>query len=113
MYGNYVTGLDDPRMPTLSGIRRRGYTPTAIRNFVDKAGVTNRNGLADVALLENRVREDLNKSANRVLGVLNPVKLIITNYPDDKYEDLEAVNNPEDESAGNRKIPFSNAVYIE
>ena len=111
--GNYVTGWDDPRMPTLSGIRRRGYTPTAIRNFVDKAGVTNRNGLADVALLENSVREDLNKSANRVLGVLNPVKLIITNYPDDKYEDLEAVNNPEDESAGNRKIPFSNAVYIE
>jgi glutaminyl-tRNA synthetase len=111
--GNYVTGWDDPRMPTLSGIRRRGYTPTAIRNFVDKAGVTNRNGLADVALLENSVREDLNKSANRVLGVLNPVKLIITNYPDDKSEDLEAVNNPEDESAGNRKIPFSNAVYIE
>lgn len=111
--GNYVSGWDDPRMPTLTGIRRRGYTPTSIRNFIDKVGVTNRNGITDVALLENSVREDLNKTANRVLGVLDPVKLIITNYPDDETEDLDAVNNPGDESAGKRKIPFSNELYIE
>lgn len=111
--GNYVTGWDDPRMPTLTGIRRRGYTPTSIRNFVDKVGVTNRNGITDVALLENSVREDLNATANRVLGVLDPVKLIITNYPEDKTEELDAVNNPGDETAGKRKIPFSNELYIE
>jgi glutaminyl-tRNA synthetase len=111
--GNLVSGWDDPRMPTLSGIRRRGYTPASIRNFIDKVGVTNRNGITDVALLENSVREDLNKTANRVLGVLDPVKLIITNYPEDKTEELDAVNNPEDESAGKRKIPFSNELYIE
>jgi glutaminyl-tRNA synthetase len=111
--GNLVSGWDDPRMPTLSGIRRRGYTPASIRNFIDKVGVTNRNGITDVALLENSVREDLNKTANRVLGVLDPVKLIITNYPEDKTEELDAVNNPEDESAGKRIIPFSNELYIE
>ncbi|MFY0651098.1 MAG: glutamine--tRNA ligase/YqeY domain fusion protein [Cyclobacteriaceae bacterium] len=111
--GNYVSGWDDPRMPTLSGIRRRGYTPDSIRNFVDRVGVTNRNGITDVALLENSVREDLNKKANRVLGVLDPIKLIITNYPTEKTEELDAVNNPEDESEGKRKLPFSNEVYIE
>ena len=111
--GNLVSGWDDPRMPTLSGIRRRGYTPVSIRNFIDKVGVTNRNGITDVALLENSVREDLNKTANRVLGVLDPVKLIITNYPEDKTDELDAVNNPEDESAGKRKMPFSNELYIE
>lgn len=111
--GNFVSGWDDPRMPTLTGIRRRGYTPASIRNFIDKVGVTNRNGITDVALLENSVREDLNKTANRVLGVLDPIKLIITNYPEDQTEELDAVNNPEDESAGKRKNPFSNELYIE
>ena len=111
--GNFVSGWDDPRMPTLTGIRRRGYTPASIRNFIDKVGVTNRNGITDVALLENSVREDLNKTANRVLGVLDPIKLIITNYPEDQTEELDAVNNPEDESAGKRKMPFSNELYIE
>ncbi|MEQ9289155.1 MAG: glutamine--tRNA ligase/YqeY domain fusion protein [Cyclobacteriaceae bacterium] len=111
--GKYVSGWDDPRMPTLSGIRRRGYTPASIRNFADRIGVSNRDGIIDVALLEHSVREDLNKTANRVLGVLDPVKLIITNYPKDQTEELEAINNPEDESAGKRKLPFSNEVYIE
>ncbi len=111
--GNFVSGWDDPRMPTLSGIRRRGYTPASIRNFADRIGVSNRDGIIDVALLEHSVREDLNKTANRVLGVLDPVKLIITNYPEGKTEDLEATNNPEDESAGKRTMPFSNEVYIE
>jgi len=111
--GNFVTGWDDPRMPTLSGIRRRGYTPASIRNFADRIGVSNRDGIIDVALLEHSVREDLNKTANRVLGVLDPIKLIITNYSEDKTEDLVAVNNPEDESAGKRTMPFSNEVYIE
>lgn len=111
--GKYVSGWDDPRMPTLSGIRRRGYTPASIRNFADRIGVSNRDGIIDVALLEHSVREDLNKTANRVLGVLDPVKLIITNYPQDQTEELEAINNPEDESAGKRKLPFSNEVYIE
>ena len=111
--GNFVSGWDDPRMPTLTGIRRRGYTPTSIRNFIKTVGVTNRNGITDVALLENSVREDLNKTANRVLGVLDPVKLTITNYPEDQTEELDAVNNPEDESAGKRKMPFSNELYIE
>lgn len=109
----HVDGWDDPRMPTLSGIRRRGYTPDSIKNFADKIGVAKRNGISDVALLEFSVREDLNKKANRVLGVLNPIKLIITNYPEGQSEELDAVNNPEDESAGKRKIPFSREVYIE
>ncbi len=111
--GNYVSGWDDPRMPTLSGIRRRGYTPDSIRNFAKRIGVSNRNGITDVALLEHSVREDLNKKANRVLGVLDPIKLIITNYPEGKTEQLEAINNPEDESAGKRALPFGREVYIE
>jgi glutaminyl-tRNA synthetase len=111
--GNYVSGWDDPRMPTLSGIRRRGYTPDSIRNFAKRIGVSNRNGITDVALLEHSVREDLNKKANRVLGVLDPIKLIITNYPEGKTEQLEAINNPEDESAGKRTLPFGREVYIE
>jgi glutaminyl-tRNA synthetase len=111
--GNYVRGWDDPRMPTLSGIRRRGYTPESIRNFVAKVGVAKRDGVSDVALLEFSVREDLNKKANRVLGVLDPVKLVITNYPEGKTELLPATNNPEDESAGKREIPFCKELYIE
>ncbi|MEM9858542.1 MAG: glutamine--tRNA ligase/YqeY domain fusion protein [Bacteroidota bacterium] len=111
--GKFVNGWDDPRMPTLSGIRRRGYTPASIKNFVHKVGVARRDSLTDVALLEYSVREDLNKKANRVMGVLNPIKLTITNYPSEKEEMLSAVNNPEDESAGKREIPFSNEIYIE
>ncbi|MFY0628038.1 MAG: glutamine--tRNA ligase/YqeY domain fusion protein [Reichenbachiella sp.] len=111
--GEYVTGWDDPRMPTLAGIRRRGYTPESIRNFASKIGVAKRDGLSDVALLEHSVREDLNVKANRALGVLDPIKLIITNYPAGQVEELDAVNNPEDESAGKRKIPFSEELYIE
>lgn len=111
--GKHVEGWDDPRMPTLSGIRRRGYTAAAIRDFVAKVGVAKRDGVIDIALLENRVREDLNKTANRALGVLDPVKLVITNYPEGQTEMLPAVNNPEDESAGKREIPFGREVYIE
>lgn len=111
--GNYVEGWDDPRMPTISGIRRRGYSPESIKNFADKIGVAKRDGISDIALLEFSVREDLNKKANRALGVLDPIKLIITNYPEGQTEELDAVNNPEDESAGKRKIPFSREVYIE
>ncbi len=108
-----VTGWDDPRMPTISGLRRRGYTPTSIRKFVETVGVAKRENVIDVSLLEFCVREDLNKTANRVMAVLNPVKVIITNYPEDKEEWLEAENNPEDASAGYRKIPFSKTLYIE
>ena len=111
--GNYVNGWDDPRMPTLSGIRRSGYTPDAIKNFVHKVGVARRDSLTDVALLEYSVREDLNKKANRVMGVLDPIKLTITNYPSDKEEMLSAINNPEDELAGKRELPFSNEIFIE
>ncbi|RMG78737.1 MAG: glutamine--tRNA ligase/YqeY domain fusion protein, partial [Bacteroidetes bacterium] len=110
---NYVEGWDDPRMPTLSGLRRRGYTPEAIRNFCETIGVTKRENLIDVALLEHSLREHLNKVAERRMAVLNPVKLIIINYPENQTEWLEAVNNPEDESAGKRKIPFSRELYIE
>ncbi|WP_299883522.1 glutamine--tRNA ligase/YqeY domain fusion protein [uncultured Lacinutrix sp.] len=108
-----VSGWDDPRMPTISGLRRRGYTPESIRKFVETVGVAKRENVIDVSLLEFCIREDLNKKANRVMAVLNPVKLVITNYPEDKEEWLEAENNPEDESAGSRKIPFSRALYIE
>lgn len=108
-----VTGWDDPRMPTISGLRRRGYTPTAIRKFVETVGVAKRDNVIDVSLLEFCIREDLNKTANRVMGVLDPVKLVITNYPEGKEEWLEAENNPEDEKAGSRKVPFSRALYIE
>ena len=111
--GGHVTGWDDPRMPTLSGIRRRGFTPASIRNFIEKVGVARRDGVTDVALLEYSVREDLNKKANRVMGVLDPIKMTITNYPVDKEEMLTAINNPEDESAGTRQLPFSSEIYIE
>ena len=108
-----VSGWDDPRMPTISGIRRRGYTPAAIRNFIDAVGVAKRDNVIDVSLLEFNVREDLNKTAPRVMAVLDPVKLVITNYPEDQEEWLEAENNQEDESAGYRKVPFSKELYIE
>lgn len=110
---NIVSGWDDPRMPTISGLRRRGYTPAAIRKFVETVGVAKRENVIDVSLLEFCIREDLNKTANRVMAVLNPVKLIITNYPEGKEEWLEAENNPEDASAGTRKVPFSKELYIE
>ena len=109
----YVSGWDDPRMPTISGFRRRGYTPKSIRNFSDKIGVAKRDGVIDIALLEHCLREDLNKSSKRTMAVLDPLKLIITNYPENKIEKLSAENNPEDESAGNRDIIFSKEIYIE
>ncbi|KGO85801.1 glutamate--tRNA ligase [Flavobacterium rivuli WB 3.3-2 = DSM 21788] len=109
----YVTGWDDPRMSTLSGMRRRGYTAAAIRNFADTIGIAKRQNLIDVSLLEFCVREDLNKTAPRVMAVLDPVKLVITNYPEGKEEWLEAENNPEDELAGSREVPFSRELYIE
>ena len=110
---NYVNGWDDPRMPTISGLRRRGYTPESIRNFAEKIGVTKVDGMIDVALLEHSVREDLNKKAQRVMGVLNPLKVVITNYPEGQVEQLEAVNNPEDPLAGTREVPFGKEIYIE
>ncbi len=109
----FVNGWDDPRMPTISGIRRRGYTPTAIRNFCNEIGVSKAESTVDIALLEHFVREDLNRNAPRVMGVISPLKIIIDNYPDDKTEELDAVNNPEDLSTGTRKIPFSKVIYIE
>jgi glutaminyl-tRNA synthetase len=109
----YVSGWNDPRMPTISGIRRRGYTPEAIRNFCGRVGVSKTNGLTELSLLEYYVREDLNKRAPRVMGVLRPLKLVIDNYPQDTVEQVEAVNNPEDASAGTRKVPFSRVLYIE
>ena len=108
-----VTGWDDPRMPTLSGMRRRGYTPEAIKTFVDRAGLTKRNQTIDLSLLEYCVREDLNKRSARVMGVLNPIKVVLTNYPEDQVDELEAINNPEDSNAGTRKVPFSKVLYIE
>jgi len=108
-----VSGWDDPRMPTISGMRRRGYTPTSIRNFADSIGIAKRDNLVDVAHLEFCVREDLNKVAPRVMAVLDPVKLVITNYPEGKEEWLDAENNPEDENAGNRQVPFSRELFIE
>ncbi|MDR1591873.1 MAG: glutamine--tRNA ligase/YqeY domain fusion protein [Prevotellaceae bacterium] len=108
-----VDGWDDPRMPTLCGLRRRGYTPEAIRNFIDRIGYTKYDGIIDVSLLEYAVREDLNVRANRVNAVLNPVKLVITNYPEDRVEMMDAENNPEDVSAGTRKVPFCRELYIE
>ncbi|WP_090079770.1 glutamine--tRNA ligase/YqeY domain fusion protein [Halpernia frigidisoli] len=110
---NVVTGWDDPRMPTISGMRRKGYTPTSIKNFIEKVGVAKRENLIDIALLEFCVREDLNKVGKRMMAVLDPVKLIIENYPEDKVEMLETENNPEDENAGTREIPFSRELYIE
>lgn len=109
----HVNGWDDPRMPTISGLRRRGYTPESIRNFSDKIGVTKVDGMTDVSLLEFSVREHLNKVAQRVMGVLNPLKVVITNYPEEKEETFSMKNNPEDESMGRRDVPFSREVYIE
>ena len=109
----HVDGWDDPRMPTISGLRRRGYTPSAIRSFSNSVGVTKRNSIIDVVRLENSLREELNKTANRVLAVVDPVKIIITNYPENKIEMIEAVNNPENPNSGTRKIPFSREIYIE
>ena len=108
-----VTGWDDPRMPTISGMRRRGYPPNALINFVKTAGISKRENVIDVSLLEYCVREELNKTAPRVLAVVNPIKLVITNYAEDEDILLDAINNPEDESQGSRKIPFSNELYIE
>ncbi len=108
-----VTGWDDPRMPTISGMRRLGYTPASIKNFIEKVGVAKRENLIDIKLLEFCVREDLNKIATRVMAVVNPVKLIIENYPENQEEWLETENNPEDENAGTRKIPFGKELYIE
>ncbi|MFB3813943.1 MAG: glutamine--tRNA ligase/YqeY domain fusion protein [Terriglobales bacterium] len=109
----HVRGWDDPRMPTLSGIRRRGYTPEAIRNFVAAAGVSRTNGITELSMLEHFVREDLNKRALRAMGVLRPLKVVIDNYPEGQVEEVKAVNNPEDPSAGTRKVPFSRVLYIE
>jgi glutaminyl-tRNA synthetase len=109
----HVKGWDDPRMPTLSGLRRRGYTPESIRNFCDRIGLAKRASVVDIALLEHCLREDLNKKAPRVMAVLRPLKIIIDNYPEDQIEELEAINNPEDPGMGTRKIPFSKVVYIE
>jgi len=109
----YVSGWDDPRMPTISGLRRRGYTPEAIRNFCDIIGVAKANSIVDTALLEDCLREDLNKRAPRVMSVLRPLKVVIVNYPEDKAEELEAINNPEDPAMGTRKVPFSRVLYIE
>src|ERR1700722_6828032 len=108
-----VRGWDDPRMPTLGGLRRRGYTPEAIRNFVKAAGVSRTNGMVELAMLEHFVREDLNKRAPRVMAVLDPLKVVIDNYPESETEEMDAVNNPEDESDGSRKVPFSRELYIE
>jgi glutaminyl-tRNA synthetase len=109
----YVTGWDDPRMPTISGLRRRGYTPEAIRNFCERIGVAKRNSVVDLALLEYCLREDLNRRTPRVMGVLQPLRVVIDNYPGDQVEEVEAVNNPEDASMGTRKVPFSRVLYIE
>lgn len=109
----HVTGWDDPRMPTLTAMRRRGFPAAAIRNFATRVGVAKRNNVIDVALLEHSVREELNKTANRVMGVLDPVKVVIENYPEGMVEMVSAINNPEDESAGTREIPFSREVYID
>jgi glutaminyl-tRNA synthetase len=108
-----VAGWDDPRMPTLAGIRRRGYTPEAIRTFCERIGVAKRNSTVDIAMLEHCLREDLNKRARRVMAVLRPLKVVIENYPEDQVEELEAVNNPEDPGMGTRTVPFSRVLYIE
>lgn len=110
---NKVNGWDDPRLPTLSGLRRRGYTPESIKDFCDRIGVAKKNSIVDIALLEHCVREDLNKKAKRVMVVLSPLKVVIENYPDDQVELLDAENNPEDSSMGKRKIKFSKIIYIE
>jgi len=111
--GEYVSGWDDPRMPTLSGLRRRGLTPESIRNFCERIGVAKRDSMVDMALLEYSVREDLNKTVPRVMGVLRPLRVIIENYPEDQVEELDALNNPGDPEMGSRKVPFSRVLYIE
>ena len=111
--GGFVNGWDDPRMPTLSGMRRRGYTPESIRNFMDEVGIAKRENVMEIAKLEAKLRDDLNKRAQRRMAVLNPLKIIITNYPEGKVEELDAINNPEDESAGSRKVPFERELFIE
>ena len=108
-----VDGWDDPRMPTISGLRRRGYTPSSIRDFAERVGIAKTNSVVDVALLEHCVREELNQTAPRVMGVIDPLKLVITNYPEDKVEYMEVENNPQDPAAGTREIPFSRVLYIE
>jgi len=108
-----VTGWDDPRIPTLVGLRRRGYTPEAIRDFCERIGMAKRDSMVDIALLEHSIREDLNQRAPRVMAVLRPLRVVIDNYPEDQVEELEAVNNPEDPSMGTRKLPFSRVLYIE
>ncbi|HSB82578.1 MAG TPA: glutamine--tRNA ligase/YqeY domain fusion protein [Candidatus Methylomirabilis sp.] len=109
----HVNGWDDPRMPTLSGLRRRGYTPEAIRDFCDRIGVSKKDSLVDIALLEHCLREDLNRRATRVMGVLKPLRVVIENYPEGQVEEFAAVNNPEDPGAGTRQVPFSRVLYIE
>ena len=111
--GGYVNGWDDPRMPTISGLRRRGYTPESIRDFCDRIGVARRDNTVDIALLEHTLREDLNKRSARVMGVLDPLKVVIENYPEGQTEEITSVNNPEDMSMGERSIPFSRTLYIE
>jgi glutaminyl-tRNA synthetase len=111
--GGHVAGWDDPRMPTLSGLRRRGYTPESIRNFCERIGVAKRNNVVDIANLEHAVREDLNYRAPRAMAVLNPLKVVIDNYPENQAEEVDVINNPEDASAGTRKVPFSRVLYIE
>jgi glutaminyl-tRNA synthetase len=111
--GGHVDGWGDPRMPTLSGLRRRGYTPSSIRNFCNDIGVAKFDSIVDINVLENSIREELNKKAPRVMAVLRPLKVVITNYPDGKEEELEAINNPEDSSMGKRRVPFSRILYIE
>src|SRR5437016_9814890 len=108
-----VTGWDDPRMPTICGIRRRGVTASALRSFAYNIGITKYNGLTDVAVLEHAIREDLNKLALRRLAVLRPIKVVLTNYPEGKVEELDAVNNPENPASGTRKVPFSRELFIE
>ena len=110
---NHVCGWNDPRMPTLSGMRRRGYTPNAIRDFCERIGVAKSNSTVDFALLEHCVREDLNKTSPRVMAVIRPLKVVIENYPENQVEELTAENNPEESSSGSRKIPFSRVIYIE
>ena len=111
--GGVVNGWDDPRMPTISGLRRRGFTPASIRDFASRVGIAKREGVADVGLLEYCVRQDLNRHAERRMAVLNPLKVVVTNYPESESEELEAINNPEDKSAGKRKVPFSRELFIE